>query len=478
MYHPSTENGPDLHTLSMALRFRSQRAPQIFAAFAATLSAFGMGTVEAYTSPALPDMQNGAKLGAITEAEYSHIASDALLAAILSGIPTCLLLEKIGRKATIMLISIPFVTGWLMIAFAVNLTMVEIGRILTGFCAGSASMAVPVFLGEVAEDSIRGFLGSSFQFQVTSGNLFVYILGKYLNWQWLAFTCSLVIFTGLVLMSIVPPSPRFLLSKGRVQDAARALVWMRGADCLSQVENELNSIKKSVESSQNNQEKFHFHDYFRLPILRPMFISLLLLFFQQMTGVEAILVYTVDIFDKSGSALDPHTSVIVVGSLQVIATFISALIVDKAGRRLLLLVSSLGSALAMGGLGAWFYYCVNDDSGIRHEYEFLNWIPLVTMGFFIVFFALGLGPVPFIMIAELNNAKMIGVASALATTFNWTFAFLVTKYFLLLTQNWGFHFLFWCFAALSVIGAIFIFIFVPETKGKSMDDIQRYFKAI
>ncbi|CAL8094285.1 unnamed protein product [Orchesella dallaii] len=422
-------------------------------------------------------MQRGDQLGSITEAEYSHIASDALLAAIVSGIPTCFLLEKIGRKATIMLISIPFVTGWLMIAFAVNLVMVDMGRILTGFCAGSASMAVPVFLGEVAEDSIRGFLGSSFQFQVTSGNLFVYVLGKYLNWQWLALSCSLVIFVGLILMSIVPPSPRFLLSKGRVQDAARSLVWLRGAESLSQVENELSSINKSVLSSKQNQEKLRFQDFFRLPILRPMLISLLLLFFQQMTGVEAILVYTYDIFEKSGSPLDLHTSVILVGCLQVITTFISALIVDKAGRRKLLLISSLGSAFAMGVLGAWFWF-KEDSVGDEAKYETLNWIPLVTIGLFIIFFALGLGPVPFIMIAELNNARMIGVVSAITTTFNWTFAFLVTKYFLLFAQSIGFHFLFWCFAILSVIGAIFIFIFVPETKGKSMDEIQRYFKAI
>lgn len=166
-----------------------------------------------------------------------------------------------------MFMSIPFVTGWLMIAFAMNIEMVDAGRVLTGrfqilqknrshhtiftssffvfitgFCAGSASMAVPVFLGEIAEDNIRGFLGSSFQFQVAAGNLFVYVLGKFINWQWLALSCSIVILAGLILMAIVPPSPRFLLSKGRFYDAARALVWLRGAVAVDQIENELNSV--------------------------------------------------------------------------------------------------------------------------------------------------------------------------------------------------------------------------------------------
>lgn len=153
-----------------------------------------------------------------------------------------------------------------MIAFAVNITMINAGRILTGFinkvktiafkyfacsknmktcigfCAGSISLVVPIFLGELAEDRIRGFLGSSFQIQVTSGNLFVYVLGKYLNWQWLAFSCSLVVLIGILLMSFVPASPRFLLSKGNYFAAARSLAWLRGAKSISQIEDELQSV--------------------------------------------------------------------------------------------------------------------------------------------------------------------------------------------------------------------------------------------
>lgn len=198
-----------------------------------------------------------------------------------------------------------------------------------------------------------------------------------------------------------------------------------------------------------------------------------------MTGVEAILVYTVDIFEYSGSIVDPHTSVIIVGCLQVTATLFSALIVDKAGRRKLLIISSLGSALSMAVLGGWFYK-IGEPGGcttsLPSEMPYA-WVPLLTLGCFIVSFSLGLGPIPFIMITELNNAKMIGIASAISTTFNWTFAFLVTEYFLLFARSVGFHFLFWSFAVCSVVGALFIAVFVPETKGKSIDEIQKYFKA-
>lgn len=199
-----------------------------------------------------------------------------------------------------------------------------------------------------------------------------------------------------------------------------------------------------------------------------------------MTGVEAVLVYTLDIFLHSGSIIDAQTSVIVVGCLQVLTTLISALIVDKLGRRKLLLISSIGTSFAMSILGFWFYnigdvherVMRSSNDGISSH----TWIPLVTLGVFIVSFSLGLGPIPFVMIAELNSTKMVGVASACCTTFNWTFAFLVTRYFLISAHSVGFHILFWSFAIFSVVGALLIFLFVPETKGKSMDEIQRYFK--
>lgn len=226
----------------------------------------------------------------------------------------------------------------------------------------------------------------------------------------------------------------------------------------------------------SRQNRHGRRDYLRLPVLRPLSISLLLLFFQQMTGVEAILVFTLDIFKFSGSPIDLHSSVIIVGSLQVTATIFSSLIVDRVGRRILLIISSAGTCTAMIGLGIWFYYLKAFANMSRLE-SHLYWIPLLTMAFFIIFFALGLGPIPFIMIAELNNAEMIGIASAIATTFNWAFAFLVTRCFLSIAHSVGFHFLFWGFAMISLLGIGFIFMFVPETKGKSMQEIQRYFNG-
>jgi MFS family permease len=155
----------------------------------------------------------------------------------------------------------------------------------------------------------------------------------------------------------------------------------------------------------------------------------------------------------------------------VIATFCSAVLVDKAGRRKLLILSEIGSTISMLTLTVFFYFKELDPTLATR----MGWIPLLSLGSFIVFFSIGIGPVPFLMLAELNSSKMIGVASAAATTVNWTFAYLVTLIFMLLEAEYGMHVCFAIFTVSSLVGVIFACVCVPETKGKSMEDIQKYF---
>jgi hypothetical protein len=203
-----------------------------------------------------------------------------------------------------------------------------------------------------------------------------------------------------------------------------------------------------------------------------MVICILLLFFQQATGIEAILVYTVFVFDQAGSKLNSNFCSIIIGFLQVFATLVSACLVDKAGRRILLMVSEFGAALTMLSLAAFFYLKI-ENPRIAEE---LNWMPLVSLGLFIISFSIGAGPVPFLMVAELNSAAVIGVASAILTTLNWTFASLITVFFMDIEIQIGLHWCFAMFSACSFLGIGFVYVFVPETKGKSMEEIQNYFR--
>ncbi|XP_021957140.1 facilitated trehalose transporter Tret1-2 homolog [Folsomia candida] len=450
---------------------RKQFIPQLLAAFAASISAFSMGTVEAYTSPGMPSMVESPKLGNISSDDQTQIAAIALLAAVLSGPQVGFLVGRIGRKSVLAISALPFVIGWLLIASTTYFPMIYLGRFITGFCAGTASLIVPIYISEISDDLHRGFLCSLFQLSSTVGNFFVYVVGTVLDWQWLAFVCGLVPLVGLLFIAAVPSTPTYLLSKGSLDDALHSLMWLRGTKTPSDVQVELNAIQSNILTC--NEERKSYRDLFKLRTIRPLGICLWLLFFQQMTGIEVILIFTVYIFQSARVRMDPNICTIIVGFVQIVATFMSALLVDKAGRRLLLIVSQLGVSVAMMALLIFFHYQPDDESSNNYS---LDWVPLTSVCIFMTFFSIGAGPIPFLMLTELNSPAVIGLASSVATTLTWTFAYLVTTFFMTIQSCIGIKWCFGLFCGMSLLGAGFVFVWVPETRAKSMEEIQNYFR--
>lgn len=197
-------------------------------------------------------------------------------------------------------------------------------------------------------------------------------------------------------------------------------------------------------------------------------ISLALMLFQQFSGINAVIFYTQPIFDSAGSTLDPALCSIIVGVVQVVMTVTSALLIEKAGRRILLLQSSIVMGLCLIMLGVYFHMKANPDVDVTN----ISFIPLGSVVLFIVSFSLGFGPIPWMMMGELFANDVKGIASAIAVMFNWTLVFIITKSFDSMQSAWGSDRTFWFFAMFMVVGTIFVFIKVPETKGKTNAQIQ------
>lgn len=168
------------------------------------------------------------------------------------------------------------------------------------------------------------------------------------------------------------------------------------------------------------------------------------------------------------TGIDENLSTIVVGIMQVIATFVSVMVVDKLGRRLLLLASSSVMAVSTIAMGVYFYMKENDKESVTN----LGWLPVSSLCVFIIMFSIGFGPVPWLMMGELFASDIKGVAGSIAGTSNWVLAFIVTKTFVNLKEALGSGETFWLFAGITVVGVVFVFVFVPETKGKSLNEIQ------
>lgn len=175
------------------------------------------------------------------------------------------------------------------------------------------------------------------------------------------------------------------------------------------------------------------------------------------------------LFQSAGSTLEPSTATIIVGVIQAVATFISTLVVDRLGRRILLLISDFVMAICTLLLGIYFYLQNETDDDITN----LGWLPLTSVCLFIVVFSLGYGPIPWMMVGELFAPQIKGFASSVSCVLNWILAFVVTRFYSDLALSFGTHTTFWIFAVISAIGTAFVFFLVPETKGKTLDQIQK-----
>lgn len=444
---------------------------QYFTAFSATMGALAMGTVLGYSSPAGPLLMSNATAGTVhlTKAQNSFFSSSMNLGALAGGPIGGVCLNKLGRRGTMLTSVVPFVGGWLFIAFAQNFAMLMTGRIITGFCAGITSLVVPTYIGEFASPDIRGTLGSGFQLMVTIGVVYSYAIGAVVKtWQMLAGLCIIPVLIYFVMVFFAKESPNFLLSKGKLDKATESLQYFRGKDY--NIQTELNMLQQSVEDAKRN--KASFRDLLKPYILKPLLISLTLMFFQQYSGVNPVLFNLTTIFEDSGSTISDSISSITIGVVQVLATLLATVLMDKAGRKLLLIVSASMMALSLTALGEFFYEKMEDEVW---AVETLGWLPLASLIIFIAAFSIGYGPIPWLMMGELFSPNVKEAAAGLATMVNWTLSFSITLIFVPLQDAISDFGVYWLFAGVCVLNLIFSVTVVPETKGKTLEEISAYF---
>ncbi|KAF2359665.1 Sugar/inositol transporter [Trinorchestia longiramus] len=448
---------------------------QYLTAGAATLGALSMGAIMGYSSPAGVQLtgSNSSSLncsfvsddGPLSDDQNSWFSSTVNVGALIGAPLGGFCINTFGRRTTMVATIVPFLLGWLLIEFTSNFAMLVSGRIFCGICAGLVSISVPTYLGEIASSDIRGLLGAGFQLMVTVGILYTYALGAGVCWQWLAFACLVPAVIFAVCMFFSKESPVFLLAHDKPNEAKESLQFFRG-DAYN-IESELQQLTQSIEIAKAN--KASFRDLKTPYILKPLLISLSLMFFQQASGVNAILFNLNAIFASADVEMTADASSITIAAVQVIATGVGAVLMDKAGRKLLLIVSSAAMCISLVTMGTFFYLA---DEG---EADNLGWLPLTSLIVFITAFSIGFGPIPWLMMGELFAAEVREIAGTLATLTNWLMSFIITLIFQPLRtaiHDWG---VYWLFAIVCAVALFFSIFLVKETKGKSIEEISYMF---
>lgn len=442
------------------------------ASFAALLGALSMGLALGYTAPAFLDMQKDNTTTILNptdenerEREKSLIGSMLAIGALIGGFLGEPSNKIFGRRLSLILFGAPFALGWLLISLADGITLLILGRLLTGLCCGLVSGTAPTYVVEIAPPQIRGLLGTCFQVMVVIGILLAAVFSTFLTWKALAAVSILASLAMSLLMFGMPETPQWLLSKNRNDEAEASLKKLR----TTAINQELEVMTQSANNATQAGSQYSFQMITSREFYKPFTFAIALMFFQQFSGINAVLFYQTDIFKKASPTSDALQSTIWVCTAQVIATIVGSVLVDKLGRRALLIMSGAGHAISLIVFGFYSHLSAADE-----KFQTENaWVAVASLIVFISSFSIGYGPIPWMMIPELSSARVRSLIASLATAFNWLSVYIITALVKPLMNAVGDDWTYWIFAIICIVSCIFVTVFLPETKGKSADQIQK-----
>lgn len=438
------------------------RGPLLLAVGSACMGASSFGLTLSYSSPALPDIRRRMPF---SDSQGDWFGSLVTLGALFGGLVGGQLVNRIGRKDTVIFSSLGFVLGFLLIEASPQPIVMFVGRFLTGFSTGTTALVVPVFVSEVSPPQIRGVLNTMCTIAVTSGVLMAYVLGKWLDYQWLSTACMVPSVLMVLSMPFMADSPRWLLQRGRTEEALKALEFYEGADRAREEFESLQAAGAVVEA-------FSFAD-FKLPyVYKPFLCVLLGMFLQQFSGISIMLFYTQDIFESAGSTIESTDCTIIVGVVQVASGFLSTLLIERLGRKILLLASCFVSSISLILLGISYHFKDAQGQVFLASY---GWLPLLALCGFMVGYSVGLGPLPWMLMGEMLPLRVKGFATGVSTAFNFGCGALIAREYHSTMQLLGNDGIYWFYAAAMALGFVLVLMFIPETRGKTLEEIEVQF---
>ena len=399
------------------------------------------------------------------------IVSTLLVGAVVGALSGGPLSDRVGRRPTALLAAVIFGLGALAVAFAPSVAFIIFGRFLLGLGVGLASMIVPLYIAEIAPAERRGALVSLNQLMITIGILLSYIVGVIFTpiegWRYMfgvALIPALILGIG---MFMLPESPRWLFEHGQIAKARTVLSRSRSPEEVDQEFREMEEIKELEEE----QARVSYKELLA-PYVRPaLIIGIGLAIFQQITGINTVIYYAPTILQNVGFSEGGAiaATAVGVGLVNVGFTILAVRIIDRAGRRPLLIIGLIGMIISLALLGLVF--ALGATSGAAGV------LATVCLGLYIASFAISLGPVFWLMISEIYPLRIRGTAMSVASIANWGSNWLVALTFPVLLATFGGAGSFWLFAGLGIVAWFFVYFRVPETKGRSLEEIEASFRG-
>ncbi|MDF1572383.1 MAG: sugar porter family MFS transporter [Bacteroidales bacterium] len=451
------------------------------AALGGLLFGFDTGVI----SGAIPFLQDYFEL---TDSQVENVTALGLIGAVVGALVTGRLTDFLGRRKVILGSAFVFATGAIWTGFAPTVTQLMISRFYLGLAIGVSSFAVPLYISEISPTKIRGRLVSMFQLLITVGILAAYLSDRALadnsnpeSWRpmlWVGVFPAIILFVG---MFFLPDTPRWLMSKGREKESRRILAKIEFPEFIDK------SISEMKQQIALEEMQAGWREIFKPWLRNALIIAVGIMFFQQFVGINTVIYYSPKIFLAAGFEGNEAAiaASVIVGVVNVLFTIVSLFVIDRLGRRKLFFIGVSGITIALISMGLGFMI-----EGVS------KWFLVTSMLVYIAFFAISLGPLGWLIITEVFPTRVRGLGSSIGSLSNWGFNTLVVWTFFKMASAFGnakdvvvpegsdlssvcptcVGSVFWVFAAIALIGLVWGYFFIPETKNVSLEEIEAHWR--
>ncbi|XP_053651354.1 probable metabolite transport protein CsbC isoform X2 [Cherax quadricarinatus] len=398
-------------------------------------------------------------------------ASLHALGALLGSLVCGSLMASVGQRRAVLITTPVVLVTWLATWAAFSVYLLLVTRIVLGVCIGILGTSVQVYIVETSHKSVRGSLTCVTDIYVSLGILLAYALGALdVGWRWSAFILGVITTVPLVVgMALFPDSPRYLALRGRKEDAHRALQFFRGPNC--NVTQELEMIMQVCSDVKELSIWEQFSTLKCSATRTPFLTTCGVYILGQMAGPFVVYSYAVTIFQEANTGLSPYISAVMIGIARLLGTCVSPVVVERAGRRPSLIVGAVGVTLSLLVLGSYFQVKVTDPISALS----INWMPVICLVIYTVIVGATVSPIPFLLSSELLPITFRSVGSATSKVVFFTAGLVVMYSFLGLQAVLGLAVLFWSYAVSSFLLMLLVAWVVPETKGKTLEEIEEYY---
>lgn len=399
----------------------------------------------------------------LDEAMKGWVVSSALIGCIIGASYAGRLGDRFGRKKVLMATSVLFAITAIGCGLANSIPSFAFYRIVGGLGVGGASVLAPMYIAEVSPAHLRGRMVSLNQLTIVIGISLAYYSNWFLletgenAWRWMLAVEAIPSFLFFAALFIVPESPRWLVARNDEAGARKVLTKVAGTEFANF---ELSEIKESLAGSE---KRGTLRDVFKKKYSLILFLGIFLAVFQQWSGINVIFFYAPDIFAKANLGVDAALfQTTLIGLMNIVFTILAMRVIDKLGRKLLMLIGAAGMAVCYLVIGYLFRIERTDD-----------WLLLTFIVITPAFFAFGLGPTVWVVLSEIFPNKIRGVAMSVATFSLWVACYLLTLTFPIFVEWFNSSNTFWIYAVICIIGFVVIFKYLPETKGISLEKLEK-----